>query len=202
MITGEASPYYLFHPHAARRIQAWDPAIKLIALLRDPVERAHSHYHHEVRSGRETLSLESALAAEEERLRGEHDRIAADETYHSPAHRNFSYLARGRYVEQLVGWMPRPFPREQVLILRSEDFYAAPAIVLRRVTDFLGLPPLALGRYARHNDGRTPAMNPRTRAFLQEYFRPFNARLYAFLGRDLGWDDAERFGAPTHRVPA
>ena len=51
VLTGEASPYYLFHPHAARRIARLLPDVKLIALLRNPVDRAFSHYHHEVRGG-------------------------------------------------------------------------------------------------------------------------------------------------------
>ena len=77
-ITGEASPYYLFHPHAPARAALVVPKAKLIVLLRNPVDRAYSHYCRMVKKGRETLSFEDALAQEEIRTRGEGQRLAAD----------------------------------------------------------------------------------------------------------------------------
>ncbi len=73
-------------------------------LLRNPVTRAHSHWRHEVALGREPLSFEDAIAAEPERLAGEHQRLLDDPSYRSFAHQHHSYLARGRYAEQLAAW--------------------------------------------------------------------------------------------------
>ena len=137
-ITGEASPYYLFHPLAAERLHAVAPEAKLIVLLRNPVDRAFSHYQLEVRQGNEPLSFEEAIAAESSRLAGEVERILDDDTYASFAHQHYSYLARGRYVEQLRRWFSL-FPRDQFLVLKSENFYRDPAAGYRQVTDFLGL---------------------------------------------------------------
>ncbi|HEY9295730.1 MAG TPA: sulfotransferase domain-containing protein, partial [Phormidium sp.] len=104
-ITGEASPYYIFHPLVPQRIYQLFPQVKLIVLLRNPVERAISHYYHEVRLGFEDLGLEDAIAQEPARLEGETAKILADETYYSYNHQHYTYLSRGVYVEQLNNWM-------------------------------------------------------------------------------------------------
>ncbi|MGI9254548.1 MAG: sulfotransferase domain-containing protein, partial [Thermomicrobiales bacterium] len=116
-ITGEATPYYLFHPHAARRIAETAPRAKLIAVLRNPIDRAHSHYHHELARGVEWLSFEDAIRAEPERIAGERERLLADPTYASAPYQSASYLSRGRYAEQLREWLDI-FPRDQLLIVR------------------------------------------------------------------------------------
>src|SRR4051794_20653441 len=81
MIAGEATPYYLFHPLAPYRVQAVLPEARLIAVLRDPVDRAYSHYQHEVALGVETLGFAEAVEAESDRLDGEEDRIEQDPRY-------------------------------------------------------------------------------------------------------------------------
>ena len=82
-VTGEATTYYIFHPHAPRRILATVPKMKLIALLRNPVDRAYAQYHQKIRRGYEPLSFEDAIDAEPERLRGEKEKMLANETYNS-----------------------------------------------------------------------------------------------------------------------
>lgn len=187
LVTGEASPYYLFHPHTPKRVKALVPDVKLIVLLRDPVERAVSAYHHQVRAGTESLSLSDALDQEPARLGGEIDRLGRDEMYRSPVHRRFSYMARGVYVDQLVEWF-RHFAREQVLVIRSEDFFDEPAGVVSAVFAFLGLPGSQPREYRRFNSGgEYSGINPQVRQRLTEYFAPHNRRLYDLLGRDFGW---------------
>ena len=191
-ITGEASPYYLFHPHAPKRIAKTLPQVKLIVLLRNPVTRAYSHYYHEVAGGHEKIAtFEEAIACEEERIAKEAELLAKNEQYISYNHRHFSYLARGIYVDQLRVWM-NLFPKEQFLILRSEDFYADPAAGLKQVLDFVNVPDLSLKaqkeEYEQLNTTTPPRMNPATSKRLREYFEPHNSRLYKYLGVDFGWD--------------
>ncbi len=188
-ITGEATPDYLIHPHAARRMAKVMPQARLIVLLRNPTDRAYSHYHHNMtRKGREPLKFEEALEAEEARLRGERDKILEDEHYDSFNHRHFSYLFKGIYVDQLLRWS-RFFGQEQMLVLKSEDFYERTPETLKLVLDFLRLPDWQpdgasnisnKGHYKRE-------MNPATRRRLEDYFEPHNRRLYEYLGVDLGW---------------
>jgi len=184
---GEASPYYLFHPAVPARIATSLPEVKLVAMLRDPVERAWSHYRHEHDLGHEPLSFEEALDAEEARLAGQQERLCADPSAASFAHQHHSYVARGRYAEQLERWFAA-FPRERLLLVRSEDFYAEPAPVFRQVTDHLGLTPWQPGGFRPYNAATSTGMRRDTRERLRDEFLPWNERLAALTGRDWGWD--------------
>jgi hypothetical protein len=191
-ITGESTPYYLFHPHVPKRVARVVPHARLIVLLRNPVDRAYSQYNHEVDGGRETVStFEEAIEREEERLAREHHRLLANEYYVSYEHRHHSYLAKGIYVNQLRNWMSC-FPRNQFLILRSEDFYANPAAALQQTLAFLHLPTAPLSseeqEYKQYNNKTFTKMNPGTRQRLIAYFQPYNEQLYEYLGRDFGWN--------------
>ena len=186
-LTGEASPYYMFHPLAPGRIATDLPSVRLLVLLRDPVERAASHHWDRVQHGVELLPLELAVAMEPERLAGERERMEADPGYQSHAYEHFSYLARGRYaeqVEQLIGL----FGRDRLLVARSEDLYADPQRTYDDVLEFLGLPPHRPSTFGRHHahEGR-PAVPDALRADLQTYFAPHNQRLAELLGTGLWW---------------
>jgi hypothetical protein len=185
-LVGEASPSYLFHPLAPRRVAELVPDAKLIVLVRNPVDRAYSHYHHEVALGRERLSFEDALAAEEERTGGEEARLAAEPAYFSLAWWNYTYRARGRYAEQLERWLD-VFPREQLLVLPSEDLLRDPQATHAFVLEFLGVEAHRLDSYPRVFERRYEPMSPETRASLVEEFDEPNRRLYGLLGRDLAW---------------
>jgi hypothetical protein len=185
-IVGEASPSYLFHPQAPERVAALVPEARLIALVRDPVERAYSHYQHEVSLGRESLSFQDALDREEERLAGELERMRADPAYFSHAWWNYTYLARGRYAEQLERWRARFLP-DRLLVLSNEELAAQPAEIYGRVLRFLGAPPHELDSYPRVYDRDYAPMRPDVERRLTEYFAEPNLRLYELLGRDLGW---------------
>lgn len=188
VITGEATPYYLAHPSAAQRIAKTLPNVKLIVLLRNPVDRLISHYHHMVRLGRETLSLREALACEEDRLRGDLEKLQTTESYASLAHATYSYLTRGKYVDQLESFAEY-FPRGQMLILKSEDFFVNAQASYNEVLTFLDLDPHALRSVKVINKGDYAKQDHRElRQELQDIYRPYNERLYEFLGRDLGWE--------------
>lgn len=185
-VVGEASPGYLFHPLAPERVRATVPHAKLIVLLRDPVDRALSHYHHEVALGREALSFEEAIEAEPGRTRGEEERLLRDPGYFSHAWWDHTYLARGRYAEQLERWLS-VFPREQLLVVGSDELAAEPARAYAQVLELLGAPPHALGSYPRVYEQDYREMRAETRQRLAEYFAEPNRRLYELLGRDFGW---------------
>lgn len=189
VLTGEASPFYMFHPLVPRRVAETLPEIRLIAMIRNPVDRAFSDYQHKVRQEIEHLSFEEAVDAEEERLRGEWEKVLTDDGYISPNLRRYSYVSRGIYVDQLKEWH-RYFDPEQLLILRSEDFFEDPIGVTKQVQRFVGLPrrePDIDAVKGRNVGGYKAEMASETRHRLQEYFEPHNQRLYDYLGRDFGW---------------
>jgi Sulfotransferase domain len=185
--TGEGSPYYMFHPTAPYRIADTLPDVKLIVMLRDPVARLISHYHHERSLGFEHLPLSEALKLENERLEGEEERIISDPTYNSYSHQHHSYVARGRYAEQLERWFD-VFPREQILILESKRFFSDPTSGYDRTLGFLGMPPAGRTSFEAVNTLRYPPVEVDLRAELYDYYRTHNARLYAMLGQDYDWE--------------
>jgi len=191
-LTGEACSSYLFYPRAPLRVAEALPHVKLIILLRNPVDRAYSQYFHAVELGHETLPFEEAIRDEEERTARERAKIMQNANYYSDIYTHRSYLSRGVYVEQLRAWMGL-FPREQFLILKSEDFYADPVTAFKQVSTFLNLieaePQLRKRDYKQYSHNRYfSAMEPALRKRLIAHFEPHNARLSDFLGVDFGWD--------------
>jgi hypothetical protein len=186
VLSGEATTYYLLHPAVAQRAHAAIPDAQLVAILRDPVDRALSHYHLTVRAGLETLSFEEALDAEPERLAGAEERLLADVTFDHLAHRVNAYVARGMYLDQLLRW-ERLYGRDRLLFVRSEDFFADPAAIVREVTDFLGLEPQRGPLPPAKNVASYDTMKPETRQRLREIFSEPNRRLEEHLGRELHW---------------
>jgi hypothetical protein len=188
-ITGEGSPSYISHPWVPARIREVLPDVRLIAVLRNPVDRAYSQFQMSRREGVEEFeSLGDATAAEEERLRPEIARMTADSRYNSWHFGGWSYLARSRYAEQLERWLAL-FPRDQFLFLRAEDLFAEPQQVLDAVHEFLDLPPHRYPEVARLNTAAEySGLSPQTRSELAEYFRPHNERLSELTGIDFGWD--------------
>jgi hypothetical protein len=186
-ITGEATPYYMFHPFAPKRIAADLPHVRLIAILRNPVDRAYSHYNHMMRVGRESLSFEEALDREEERLAGELEKIKADPAYSTFKHLHYSYQARGRYAEQLQNWLAL-FPKSQMVFLSSEELYTSPATLYGKAIEFLGLSPWEPEGFKVFKQGAYEDIPSHLRARLAKYFEPHNRRLYDLVGTDFGWE--------------
>ena len=166
-VTGEASPNYLFSSQAPERMADVIPQVRLIALLRNPIDRVYSHYWHNASKGRELRTIE--------------DIMKAKETH---------YLSKGVYVDQLVRWS-KFFPKEQMLVLKSEDFFERPREILNIVFDFLDLPDwepeTSMFGEIRNRGRYKEGMDPATRKRLEEYFEPHNKRLYDYLGVDFGW---------------
>ena len=186
-VTGEATPYYLLHPHAPRRAAALVPGARLVALLRDPVDRAYSLHQHRLRIGLETLPFGEALDAEEERLAGEAERMAADDSYVSFELREHSYLRGGEYLAQLEAWWAH-FPREQLLVLRSEDLYERSSETFGRVLDHIGVPRSWEPHwYDAINAGEYRELDAGLRRRLTDHFEPHNRRLAEALGEPVWW---------------
>jgi hypothetical protein len=185
-VTFESSPYYLFHPLAAERIHNDLADIKLLVLIRDPVERAYSAHAHELARGFETEPFEPAIELEESRLAGQVERIQADPSYLSHSHQHHAYRARGRYCDQLER-LERLFGRDRMYVIESAEFFARPRRVFDSVLDFLGLPPGGYPAFKRHNDQPRAPMSAVMRQKLEEYFLPHDERLAAWLGHDPSW---------------
>lgn len=185
-VVGEATPYALFHPAAPARLHAIAPQARLIALLRNPVDRAYSHYLLEKSRGHEPLSFAAAIAAESERLTGIEEQFAIDPTFVSLSHKRYSYVSRGEYAAQLERWLAL-FPREQMLIVPSEALYLRPAEIMERVTQFLGIQSATRAGYDVHNPTSGPSLDPDLRRQLSAHYVDANHRLQQLLGWESIW---------------
>jgi hypothetical protein len=197
LLAGDATPYYILHPQAPSRAWHLIPAARIIVLLRDPVDRAYSHYHHEIRLGKESLSFEDAIAAEPSRIAGEVERLEAEPAYESFNYQHFTYLERGIYSDQMRRWL-NYFRPDQFLVLSSEQFLKSPAAEYRKVLKFLGLPEWELPAYPAEHVGSYPPMSATMRERLLDYYAPHNQALRQYLNSHWpGSGDAivERFSA-------
>jgi hypothetical protein len=183
----EACTYYQFHPFAMERIAHDLPSVKLVVMLRDPVERAFSAYKHERARGFEwEETFEQALELEAERLTGEVERMRNDLTYESFAHRHHAYRLRGHYAEQLSRVLEL-FQPEQLHILESESFFSDPSLEYRRLLSFLGASEFEPRHFDQHNARPSSPMKESTRRALEDYYAPHDQKLADLLGRPPAW---------------
>jgi hypothetical protein len=186
-ITFEASGYYMWHPLAPERMARHLPDVRIVAMLRDPVERAFSAWKHELARGFETEpAFERALQLEDERLAGEVERMVAEPTYQSFSHRHHAYLRRGHYSDQLDR-ICQHFPADQIHVVESENFFEHPETTYAAVLDFLGLPQVMPDRFDRWNGRPSSPMGDDTRARLREHFAGHDRRLAEFMGKEPAW---------------
>ena len=179
ILTGEATPSYLDSRETAGRLAQTFPQMKLIIVLRNPVDRAVSHYYQWVNMNWEFRSLEEAMISEIERLSG------PNISYWNQPN---SYIARGVYVEFLKAWL-EVFPKDQILIISSETFYSNPAVSLKEIFNFLGLPDHPLKEYKKYNARSYPNLSLSVRNLLKSYFHSHNGELEDLLGMKLNWND-------------
>ncbi|HTO00875.1 MAG TPA: sulfotransferase [Microthrixaceae bacterium] len=187
VVSGEASPYYMFHPRAIDLSVAHLGDAKLVVMLRNPVDRAHSHYKEQVRNNSETLSFEDALAAEAAILEREVDLMAGDPSYYSYLHENRSYVAQSMYGAILSQWFGR-IPSDRFKVIRSEDFYSDPQKVLAEVLEFLGLEPFEFQDLSPRNAAPGKGISAEVRQELWSTFQDDVSTLESLCGRSFLWD--------------
>lgn len=176
-LLGEATPIYMYWEPALERIRDYNPAMKFILILRNPVTRAYSHWNHERQAGREALSFREALLAERART----------EQARPQQLRDSAYVERGMYTKQLERiWAL--FPREQTLVLRTDDLRTALVDVFARIGSFLAVARFTPAHPITANAHAYEApMSAADRRYLVGVFE----REISDLGRLLGWDCRE-----------
>ena len=192
---GEITPYYIFHPEVPQRVRALLPQVKLILLLRDPVERALSQVFHSRRIGLETFDLDCALKAETERLEGA-ERLLAPPNGRHQSHQEHSYLARSRYDEQLARWC-KVFSPDQLFIRRSEDLFSDMKHFWAELLQFLHLPHIDLPQEGRRVHEGTNELDQVSTQVLEEVRARLHDQLkttYFRLATDhgLSWEGHTR----------
>lgn len=183
-LTGEATPSYLSHCNVAEKVFKLFPKVKLIVILRNPVDRTISAYHHSVKDNGELRSLEEVIDSEMKIIQEISDPSDAMKTkFQFPP----KYILFSMYYYFLKKWI-NVFPREEFLILNSNDFYASPSTVMTQIFDFLDLPNYQLPNYPKYTVGSYSPINQELRTKLSDFFKPHNQKLEEYLDTKLKWD--------------
>lgn len=186
-LTGEASPFYLHHPLVPHRLHQHCPKAKLIVLLRNPTDRAYSHYRQAVRSGKEFFPFMTALKIEAKRSEKGNQRLHENPNIYSEKNLFTSYIAHGIYVLQIKRWQAL-FPTKQLLFIRSEDYFSDPIPHIVRAYQFLGLTPFQPHRVAPPPVPFFQYLTDQTRARIDRVFKPSNDELYRLLNWSQAWE--------------
>ncbi|WP_062047166.1 sulfotransferase domain-containing protein [Bacillus sp. JCM 19034] len=173
-ITGEATPRYLFHSKCPIRVYQYNPNMKLIVLLRNPIDRAFSNYQMDLRNQSEKLKRNNSSSF-----------LTFEETLETKL--GNKYLVKGIYYQQLKKWLEL-FQLQQFHILESETLYQQPEKVMKRTFDFLELKQNLTRSYKIHHQGSYSPLSSKTRRSLTHYFKPYNLKLYELLGQKFDWD--------------
>ena len=189
IITGESTPYYFSHPLSPKRAYQLLPNVKLICMLRNPIDRSISSYYNQARLGIEKIkTFEEAIEKESDRINGHEERLQNDPLYSSYNHKYFAYLRRSEYDYQIENWL-NYYPREQLLVINSEDFYLNPSLHFKNVTGFLNINNWEPKKFDVFNSGGSYEKIDQTlRNRMIEYFRPHNEKLFQLIGVRYDWD--------------
>lgn len=187
ILIGESTPVYLFHPLAPKRAHSLLPNLKIIIMIRNPVDRAYAHYlaykKNYIKNKLNYLSLEDYLEKSVDKYeKGLFYEIEKGKQFD----KEYSFFARGVYIYQIINWL-KYYPKEQILILKSEDLFSNPSDFLKKVFKFLNLPNLKLKDYMISRKEKYKKMDEKIRKRLVNLYEPHNQRLYKLVNRDYNW---------------
>ena len=183
-MTYDVTPSYVRRPWIARRIKKLFPNSKLIIVLRNPIDKTYSHYYLSTTSG-ETRNFEEVIKKDMDDI-SKWNINSKDDNYFATKVEN-SKLARGFYVEQLLPWFEL-FPKNQILIISSEELASNTKNVMSEIFKFLNLPEYEIPNTDKVNVSKYSKMNPDTRKILINFFKPYNEQLFKFLDRKFDWN--------------
>lgn len=200
-LTGEATPVYVNYPSMASKILDLFPKLKLIILLRNPIDRAISSYYHENKVIFKFKQIPSNITATLEKieiiLKKLPDLLLLEPSIFNTYKDEYieyilddallPYLLNSLYIYYLEQWLI-VFPKEQLLILKSEDLFGNPSATMKQVHNFLNISEYQLSQYRNSNPGSYPPIHPELRYQLVEFFHPYNQRLEEYLEMTFSWE--------------
>lgn len=204
-VTGEASPSYILFPGIAQRIFNWFPNIKLIILLRNPIDRTISSYYHRFKYLRhDSKKMEYLIAQSLEKVTNVLDKLVAllklkaepvefikniseNNLWLSDENEILSDLIGSFYIYYIKEWF-NVFSRDQFLIVESESLFNNPSESMREIHNFLGLSDYSLLEYHNFNRNSYSSISSDSRQQLVDLFHPYNQQLEEYLGMKFNWE--------------
>jgi hypothetical protein len=185
-LTGEDTPFYFWKEDAVNRINKILPNVKLIIILRNPIDRAYSNYTDRINQGKELSSFEEVIEREINLIKKNGEKNSKSnqiiDIIKEPA-----YLAKGIYVNQLELWIEK-FPLNQFHILSTEEMAKNPDETLQKVFEFLEIPKENIKTPQKRKMKKYSPMNIKTRESLIEFYKPYNEKLFEEINQRFGWD--------------
>ena len=177
-LTNDVTSSYIQNTKIVNRIVEMLPNSKIIAILRNPVDRAYSEYNLHLRANAEIESFDSLIQNEINSIENKND---------GGKIKNNSYLKKGFYYDQLKPWFEL-FPKNNILILSTEKFGENTSQVFNDIFKFLNLKNYNIQNPKRMQKGSYSKLNPSTREKLLEYYEPKNKQLYELIGKKFNWE--------------
>jgi hypothetical protein len=169
LVIGDCTPSYIYNPKVAKKINKHLPNYKIIILLRDPIERAYSHYKHMRRIGYESIStFEEAINREAERTSGELAKLIDQDSYYSHNRETFSYLDKGIYYPQVKKYIDI-FGSKRVLVIDSADLFENTAIIMKDLENFLEIKHHDYQCFDTWNKGKKSSLNTLIKEMLEDF---------------------------------
>jgi len=177
---------YMEEELTAKNVYEVNPNQKIIVILRNPVDRAYSHYHVNVKEKSEKRSFEDAVFEEMNRIKSERIIQNKNKNLRVFTPNNIHYLKKGFYALQLKSWF-KIFPREQILVLSTEEFQEDQNLIYKKIFDFLNIPNMKIKNTEKMEKGNYIPMKDETRKLLLDYFRQYNYELFELINNEFDW---------------
>lgn len=184
--TYDVTPFYIYNPLVVERIKTYSPNSKIIACIRNPIDRAYSNYMIELQDGDTELSFEDRIQPEIELINDKKIKLDNNAFLVNTYYDNI--IARGFYADQLRYWY-QAFPKNQLLMVSSEELSKNTHNTLNEIFNFLDLPNTEINDISKKNKREYSAMKKETREFLTKLYKPYNEKLYNLIDRKFDWDD-------------
>jgi hypothetical protein len=185
-VTGEATTTYLLNPFVPERMFDSIPNVKLIAILRNPIDRSFSHFNYHLSRGESKFdSFEDAIEYEKNLMKlGNFQKNIFENKEMN--YRFCSYLSESLYIERLEPYLKK-FSKEQIMIIKYEDYIEREQEVLQNIFSFLSVAPYQVSNPSKLNAVNYDNMNQSTRKYLHEFFKPYNEKLSQVFGSNFNW---------------
>ena len=186
-LTYDVTPFYIYNPLVVDRIFKFSPNAKIIAVLRNPIDRAYSNYNNKIQEEGDTkTTFEEVVYSEIEKIESnennqKNNAFLVDEFYEL-------LLARGFYSKQLEYWFKK-FPRNNMLLISSEELAVNTDKIVSKIFEFLEVPDQKINDLTKQNKIKYPKMKDSTREILINFFKPHNEKLFEMLGSKFDWDE-------------
>ena len=185
-LTYDVTPFYIYNPLVVDRIFKFSPNAKIIAVLRNPIDRAYSNFNNRIQDEGDTeTTFEEIVYSEIEKIKNnknnkENNVFLVNEFYEL-------LLARGFYAKQLEFWFKK-FPRKNMLLISSEELAVNTDKTISEIFEFLEVPDQKINDLTKQNKIKYPKMKDSTREILINFFKPHNEKLFEILGSKFDWD--------------